>query len=149
MRMEMISSYKVYLDKKFVVEYHEGISTLEDVKNFKLDEARDKNYSPDYDLLMDIRKTTVKAIRSDVKEYIEFANAHKGISGKRKLAVITSTPRHVVIFTFLNLFEIKLSQKMKLFSSLDTALLWLGEPITLKDTDSCINNLKDKARSQL
>lgn len=145
--MELFSSYKVFLDKRFVVEYHEGFGTLENAIAFKINEAKDQDYSPDYDLLMDIRQTTVKAMRKDVKEYIEFANSHKGISGKRKLAVITSTPRHVVFFTFLNMFKTKLPQTMKIFSSLDAAMYWLGEPISINDADSCLKNLKNKAKT--
>ena len=49
-------------------------------------------------------------MRTDVREYVEFARSHKGISGNRKLAVITKTPRHVVLVTFLNMFKIRLPQ---------------------------------------
>ena len=147
--MELISHYKVFLDKKFIIEYHEGSGTLEKVMAFKLNEANDVNYSPNFDLLMDIRKTTIKGIPNDVRKYIEFALLHKGISGKRKLAVLTSSPRQVIYFTFLNMFPITLPQTMKIFSSLDAAMFWLGEPIPLNDVDSCLNNLKDKAKSYL
>ncbi|MCZ4694947.1 hypothetical protein DWB61_08090 [Ancylomarina euxinus] len=147
--MELISHYKIFHNKRFVVEYHEGVGTLEEVKTFKIKEANDPSYSPDFDLLMDIRKVTIKGIKNDVKEYIEFANSHQGISGHRKLAVITNTPRQVIFFAFLNMFKMKLPQIMKIFSSVEAALLWLGEPISLEDMDSCLNNLKDKAKSYL
>jgi len=98
---------------------------------------------------MDIRHTTVKGVKSDVKKYIEFANNHKGISGKRKLAVITSKPRHVVFFTFLNMFPSRLPQTMKLFSSIEAAMFWLGGPLELDEVKCCLDNLKDKVRTCL
>jgi len=145
--MKLISNYKVFLDKKIIIEYHEGIGTLEDVKAFKLKEASDINYSPDYDLLVDVRATTIEGMRNDVKDYIKFARSHKGISGNRKLAVITNTPRHVVFFTFLNMFKMRLPQTMKIFSSLDAAMFWLGEPIAIEDANACLMNLKNNAKS--
>ncbi|MGZ2371531.1 hypothetical protein ACXR6G_17255 [Ancylomarina sp. YFZ004] len=144
--MELTSHYKVFHEKRFVVEYHEGEGTLEKVKTFKIKEAKDPNYSPDYDLFMDIRKVTIKGMKRDVKGYIDFANSHQGISGHRKLAVITSTPRHVVFFTFLNMFKMRLPQIMKIFSSVEAALLWLGEPISVEDVDSYLKNLKNETK---
>lgn len=145
--MKFASSYKIFQEKRFIIEYHEGMGNLEDVKAFKLNESSDADYSPNYDLLVDIRKTTINAVRNDVKAYIEFANSHKGISGERKLAVVTSKPRHVVFFTFLNMFKIRLAQTMKIFSSVDAALFWLGAPMELKDAESCLNNLRENAKS--
>lgn len=147
--MKLISNYKVFLDKRFIVEYHEGAGNLKDVKAFKLKEARDTNYSPDYDLLVDVRGTIINGMRNDVREYIEFARSHKGISGNRKLAVITNTPRHVVFFTFLNMFKMRLPQTMKIFSSLDAAIFWLGEPISIEDADNCLMELKNNAQSYI
>jgi len=147
--MQFVSSYQIFKEKRFIVEYHEGIGDLKKIKAFKLKESDDQNYSPNFDLLMDIRHTTVKGVKSDVEEYIEFANSHKGISGKRKLAVITSKPRHVVFFTFLNMFPSKLPQSMKLFSSIEAAIFWLGEPLKLDEVKSCLDNLKNKARTCL
>ena len=147
--MKLISNYKVFLDKKFVVEYHEGSGTLEDVKAFKLKEASDIIYSPYYDLLIDVRATTIEGMRNDVKEYIKFARSHKGISGNRKLAVIANTPRHVVFFTFLNMFKIRLPQTMKIFSYLDAAMYWLGEPIAIEDANDCLKDLKSDAKSYI
>jgi hypothetical protein len=145
--MKLISNYKVFLDKKFIVEYHQGTGNLKNIKAFKLKEASDLNYSPDYNLLVDVRATSIEGIRNDVREYIEFARSHKGISGNRKLAVITNTPRHVVFFTFLNMFKMRLPQTMKIFSSLDAAMYWLGEPISIEDANDCLMNLKNNAKS--
>jgi hypothetical protein len=145
--MELISNYKVFHDKKFIIEFHEGSGTMQDVMVFKLKEADDVNYSPNYDLLIDVRTTKINAKRNDVKDYIEFALSHKGISGHRKLAIITNTPRHVVFFTFLNMFKIRLPQTMKIFSTIDAAMYWLGEPITIKDANDCLMDLKNNAKS--
>lgn len=147
--MQFVSSYKIFKEKGFIIEYHEGIGNLDNVISFKLKESEDRNYSPNFDLLMDIRHTTIKGVKSDVKKYIEFANRHKGISGKRKLAVITSKPRHVVFFTFLNMFPSRLPQTMKLFSSIEAAMFWLGGPLELDEVKCCLDNLKEKARTYL
>ena len=47
--MELISHYKVFHDKSFVVEYHERQGTLENLKAFKISEASDLNYSQNYE----------------------------------------------------------------------------------------------------
>jgi len=144
--MGLISNYKIFQDKRFVIEYHEGLGTLDKVIAFKLKEASDPNYSPDYDLLMDIRKTSISGKKEEAKKYMEFAKTHKGISGHRKLAVITSTPHHVIFFTFLNMFKIKLPQVMKIFSCVEAAIIWLGEPISVEDANSCLIELKNEAK---
>lgn len=142
--MKFLSSYQIFLDKRFIIEYHEGVMTLEKMKTFILKQSSDQNYSPNFDLLLDIRQITFKGFIKDIKDYIEFIKTHKGISGKRKLAVLASQPHQVVFSTFLSMFSVRLPQTMKIFSSLEAALFWLGEPLDIYQTNSCLNHLKEK-----
>lgn len=145
--MKLISDYKVFLDRKFILEFHDGAGTMEDVMAFKLKEAEDVNYSPNYDLLIDVRDTKINAVTDEIKDYIEFIKLHKGISGNRKLAILTNTPRHVVFFTLLSMFKTQLAQNLKIFSTIEAAILWLGEPISIEDANNCIMNFKSKTKS--
>ena len=142
--MQFLSSYQIFLDKRFIIEYHEGVMTLERMKTFIIKESSDQDYSPNFDMLLDIRQITFKGFIKDIKDYIEFLRSHKGISGKRKLAVLTSKPHQVVFSTFLSMFSVKLPQTMKIFSSLEAALFWLGDPVDTYKVNSCLNHLKEK-----
>lgn len=147
--MKLISSYKVFPDKRLVLEFHAGIGTFERLKAFKLVEAADSNFSHNYDTLIDIRNTTIDGDRKDVNRYIEFAAAHGGVSGKRKMAVLTDTPKHVVFFTFMNMFSIALPQSMKLFSTPEAAISWLGDPLGYDEVNSCLQALSEEAKMYL
>ncbi|RXQ95929.1 hypothetical protein EO244_06400 [Ancylomarina salipaludis] len=143
--MQFLSSYQIFFDEKFIIEYHEGIMTLEKMKNFNLKESSNQDYSPNFDLLLDIRQITFKGFVKDIKDYIEFVRSHKDISGKRKLAVLASKPYQVVFSTFLSMFSVKLPQTMKIFNSLEAAMFWLGHPLDIRKVNSCLNHLKENA----
>ena len=147
--MKLISSYKVFSDKRLVFELHAGIGTFDRLKAFKLTEAADTNFSHDYDTLIDIRNTTIDGDRKDVESYIEFAIAHGGVSGKRRMAVLTDTPKHVVFFTFMNMCTIGLPQSMKLFSTTEAAISWLGDPLTYNEVNTCLQKLLGEAKAYL
>ena len=147
--MKLVSSYKVFPDKRLVLEFHEGIGTFERLEAFKLNEAEDSNFSHNYDTLIDIRNTVIDGDRNDVKRYIEFAIAHGGVSGKRRMAVVTDTPKHVVFFTFMNMCAIALPQNMKLFSTPEAAISWLGDPLSYNEVNTCLQNLRGIAKAYL
>ena len=114
-----------------------------------MNEAADSNFSHNYDTLIDIRNTIIDVDRKDVKRYIEFAIFHGRVSGKRRMAVVTDTPKHVVFFTFMNMLTIVLPQSMKLFSTTEAAISWMGDPLTYNEVNTCLQKLRGESKVYL
>jgi hypothetical protein len=86
------------------------------------------NYSDQYAILVDIREAELPDFLGKMHEFIDFIQqASKETSLKRKCAIVTSTPRDVVIGEMLRLRleEINFDLKVSIFSSREAALYWL------------------------
>lgn len=92
----MTSSYVILKEKKLVIDMFDGALTLENFKGHKLKQVAEKDFSPEYSLIIDFRFIEVRMTIEDVKEYAEFVAKRGDVIGVRKAAVIVKNPNQFI-----------------------------------------------------
>ena len=144
-----MSSYKTYMiipEKKLILGYVSGKITWKEVIEFKRGLTFDQNYSPNFNIIDDIRDVIVELNdNSDILEFIEFANSDRTFFGSRKSAVITISPNQVVNTELLIEMKKDLPINFKAFSSTSAAFEWIGIPSNeMQNIDLCFNDLRSQ-----
>lgn len=125
--MKLFPDYKIVTQLKIIIEYYEGELNLEPLIEFKKRQAADKNYSPHYDIIADLRKCDLKINPDEVDSYMEFLVKNRMIVGNRKNAIITQEPYQVVFSELLKRSYSRLSKTIEIFSSVSAALNWINK----------------------
>lgn len=123
--------YKILTEIPVIVEYYEGLITLNDLIEFEIREMNDENYSPDLNTITDLRNAKLSALDYEVNEFVNFLKQTKGIVGNRKVAIITNTPDQVAITSLYSMYTKDLPIKNEVFSTIEAAISWLGLPVSL------------------
>jgi hypothetical protein len=133
-------TYKIIPDLKLIIEFGSGDLNYEKAINLKLEEIKEKDYNATYNFLVIFTHCTILLTKEDLTNYLEFLKEHKDITGKRRSALLTNTPNHIV-FSYLHRESMKeFPINFEVFSTLPAALFYLGLPM---DVGSTINALID------
>ena len=121
----MFGTYKIIPKERLIVEYHSDEIAVSDFMESRKIISSDKDYSPDYDLVLDFRDVIMIASREDIDQFARFFKGFDPILGKRKSAYLTSIPNHVVVTTLFS-SEIRGSSiTPKTFSTVGALVRWL------------------------
>lgn len=142
----MKSSYCILKDENLIVEYHEGVTTLQDLIAFRMQQGTDVNFSPTYNLISDIRNLTFDAAPSDIDAFAAFHKQNPNLIGKRKNAVLTETPDQVVLVTMFDSSHIDLLQSIHIVSTISAAISWVRTGLSVATINSILDDLKGKAK---
>jgi len=137
------STYRILDDVAFIIEYHRGLLTLESMIQFRKKQVQDAKFSPDYNILMDMRDVMITGKPVEVAEYVSFYQQNKNITGNRHIAVLTDTPNQVFYITLFEKYSNKLSQKTKIFSTIEASIKWLNVNISEDQVDLIIHKLRE------
>ncbi len=118
--------YKIIPDKRLIIEYFEGILTLDEILKFVRCIKMDKNFDTSFNSLIDLSDMEMEVSAKEVEKYVNYLKKNKSLMGNRKLAMITKTPEHVVIATLYKLLGKDLPLNIKVFSTFEAAIRWLG-----------------------
>lgn len=138
------SDYRILKKSSLIIEYHEGLFTLEGIIGFRKKQALDTEFSSDYNILMDLSNTEIAGSIEEVKNYVKFYIDNKNIVGERSMAVLTNTPNQVFYTTLFEQHNNQLPQKTKIFSTIGAALRWLNANIA---ESKVVDILKDLRKS--
>ena len=92
---------------------------VESVKN-------DKNYNSSFNSLIDLSDVEIDVSAKEVEKYVNYLRLNSHLLDNRKLAMITKTPDHVVLVTLYKLFGKDLPLNIRVFSTFNAAVRWLG-----------------------
>jgi len=135
--------YSVFPDLKVVIEYFDDVITLSDIIEHKKNIVIDKQYNLNYNSIIDFRNAQLLLNEDDLNDYINFVITKSKINGKRKVALLTDTPNHVVVLTMFDMLSKSLPMKYNIFSTMEASLEWVGVSVCYIDLiDKCIENLK-------
>lgn len=142
-------TYKIIPELKLVIEFGYGTLNFEKGLSFKLEEVKDKAFDPTFNFLVVYTDVHVQFSKKDINHYVDLLKEHTEIIGKRKSAMLTKTPNHVV-FNYLYREALKeFPMTFEIFSTLDAALKWLGVPIeNSAKIKSLIDNFIESATLQ-
>ena len=139
--MKDFFTYKILPELKLVIELGYGTLNFDKGLSFKLEEVKDKDFDPTFNFLVVYTHVNVQISKKDINHYVEALKKHKEIIGKRRSAMLTSTPNHVV-FNYLYREALReFPMTFEIFSSLGPALIWLGVPI---ENENKIKGLIDR-----
>jgi hypothetical protein len=104
----------------------------------KKTESSDDLFNSDYNICVDFREFETKLDSSVKESTMNFFNFLKGLDLNGKIAILATAPHQVVISVILKeLSTILRSVRMEVFSTVESALMYLGNPVENLDT---INN---------
>lgn len=140
------NSYKVGFlvlpEKKLIIEYHQGLIIIDALIEYKKQQAAHPDFSPNYDILVDLTKTVFSRKPKNIEKYIDYLSKHTEIAGLRKVALLADGPDSVVIATLYQQMHGKLKQEPRIFSTLEIALDWLRCDITAENVSGILDTLR-------
>ncbi len=131
--MKNYIDFIILKDKKLILEYYYGIIQIEDFIRIHKRKSNDKDFNPNYNLLIDFRDADIRLSKKDVLELVQFHKNNPKLFGTRYAAHITKTPKQVVAGTKFDTLNKELPVKIKVFSTVEAALSWVR--LSLKDKD--------------
>lgn len=142
--MKKIISYKILHYQKIIIEYYSGPISLIDIKELKLAEIKDNNFDSSYNILMDGRETNLLTSYQDILDLIDFIKSNPKIIGKRNSSFLTKTPNQVAQTTLLKLQSEILPMNYNIFSTMDSALKFIG---VSKDNYLIVENIINEMKN--
>ena len=139
------NSYRIIKEMRLIVEYHKGVGKLEDAIAFRTIQAADPDFSPDFDIIMDLRDLLFDVQFSDMKGFGDFYLQNINLMGKRHNALITETPSQVVVATLFKRMNVSLPQTIKVVSTVGAAINWVNSELSGQQVTAIIEELKQKA----
>jgi hypothetical protein len=119
-------SYYILREPNLVIQYLQGIVTLDVLKEIKLRIWADVNYNPEYPLLVDIQKGELYLTENELQDYGSWINCNQASSKKPvKSAILTDTPNQVATATLFILKNDIISLNYEVFSTIDGAAYYL------------------------
>lgn len=126
--------YKILDIKRLVIICMRDVVTPDDVIDFIYGLIKDSTYDPAYSTLVDLREAELLYDMQGLKRTLEVMQKTQGFTAERRVVYITSMSSQVVPPMLLNSGRFKAPMKVKVFSTLDTGLKWLGiEGVTVED----------------
>lgn len=129
MKKLLNSNYKILVEQQLMIEVVEGIITPGSLMNLKIIELQDKDFSPSYNVIGDVRNTTFDITTSQIEAFVNFIVANKDSFAINKSAIIFSTINQQIYISILKSFQSEFPQSLKICTSLDEALAWVGSDI--------------------
>lgn len=125
--------FSILTDYNLIIESVSGNIAFEDYFNLKQKEFNDKNFDPNYNVLIDFRHVEFnvepKEIKNKIKHVVSTILKMPDSFGKRKSAFIATTPNQVAILTmYIRTGNIPVSSEI--FSTVEAALDWLDVPVS-------------------
>ena len=125
-----------------VLRYYSGKIDLTEIISSMKDLAALEQFSPEFNILNDIRDAEVRADETEIKQLIDFIKQSEKLYGERKSVLLTDKPDQVVFGLLANLFNINSTIMVITVSTVKNAIRKLG--IINKYDDYITDNFKYK-----
>lgn len=126
--MRVNNNYYINKEGEYIIIYYSGEVGLEEIKELLISMGKDKNYSPKYSTVNDLRDCNLIADLAKLKEYIEFVKQNMHTVDIRKTAFLTSQPIQVVLTQLFSDSIQKFNVNSKVFTTSKAAIEWLANP---------------------
>lgn len=122
------SAYQILPEFNIIIDYFFGIISRSDLILHNNDLINDKEFNPDFSIIVDLRDSKLDFSIKEILSYIDFTKATPGMTGKRRTAILTKTPNQVAITSLYTLKMSGLPPVADIFSTPEAAINWLGIP---------------------
>ncbi|MDX8340815.1 hypothetical protein SLH46_16580 [Draconibacterium sp. IB214405] len=124
--MDSYIKYKIFPESRFIVEFMMGDLDYELFLDHKKRLFNDDEHDENYCVLSVLSHSKILLTADDVERYKSYLTDNKKVVGTRKVAVLTDTPKHVVISTIYKNAVKEFPMRFKIFSTYSAALQWLN-----------------------
>lgn len=140
------TNYEIFPALKLIVEYYAGDISLDLLIGTKKEISKNKNYNPNYNLIMDMRDSNFQYARESVNKFTDFFKSFQTIIGKRKVAYLTRNPNEVVATKLFSQQISDLELDTQTFTTVPAIINWVNiSGFTEDDFESIVCILKSKA----
>jgi len=127
--MEQYSNYKILKDENLIIEYYYGEVTTDVILDMKKMLMSDKNFNENFNSILDFRDSVLNIDSKGIEKIVKFIR-NIMCHSKRKIALLTHTPEHVVITTLFandvnDANDANLPMQYKIFSTLRATTTWI------------------------
>lgn len=119
-------NFIIVKEKKLIIEYYSGHIYLGDFIKAHDNKSNDKDFNVNFNLLIDFRDAEIHLDKKDVSELADYHKNNTKLFGSRYAAHITQTPSQVVAGTKFDMYKNDLPIKIKVFSTVEASLKWVG-----------------------
>lgn len=126
-------------------ELLEGDIYLEDLVNMLKKQVYHPSYKVTNNVLTDTRKARMHITGKEMEKLVEYIASQGFLMIKKKLALLTKEPNHVVASTLfsLNMKDSEHPQLINVYSTVDAVIHWLNLPWNTHDYKKIIANPSD------
>ena len=126
-------SYRVIQEYNLNFERFRGEFTVNDLFDYKRQEFADSGYLTTNNLLSDIRECHFDVSDEDLTLYMQYIHGFKGQFKHKRVAFITDSPNQVLWVNLMVMQKLDLDLMFNVFSTIASALRWVGVPFELVD----------------
>ncbi|WP_297096754.1 hypothetical protein [uncultured Draconibacterium sp.] len=127
--MSNIITYKIFPEIKLVLELAIGELHYKPFEDYKRRLIDDSAFDSSFNHLSVFYHSEFCFAKEDIENYKNFLAENKKVIGDRKVAVLTSAPKHVAISTIYANAVKDLPMNFMIFSTYKAALSWLDIPL--------------------
>src|ERR1035437_4607812 len=128
------AGYKILNEHRLIIEFRSGFVTMESLKAYRLQQANDNEFNPDFDILKELTEMDVDIVVSDLEPYANYiAQLRKPHGTNIKEACIVKTAHQIVYAQLLKKQMDKLSMQFNIYTNIKSAIDWLDKPITKEE----------------
>jgi len=135
------TGYVILKEKHLIIEVFDGALNLENYKSHRLTQSLDVDFSPNYNLFVDLRLVTVTGTLQDVKAYVDYVIEIGNRIGRRNTAILVSTPNQKIYAHELSQLK-GLLHDLKIFTHMEPAVKWVSNDISVKEVEEIILKLR-------
>lgn len=136
-----ILNYKIFPDKKLIIECIRGIVHVDEFIQLKSCESHDQMYNSTYNVFVDLLGSEPKVRDAELHHLVRYFKNNPSFFERRNVAVLTDSPNQVVTTELFNLYYKKESTNLKIASTLYTAIQWVG--LSPNDAQFIIDTIKE------
>ena len=128
--MNKIGAYKVFVDKRLIIEYYSGCINLNDLISLKEVIRQESNYNFSFNTVIDFRDATVNLDKADLIKLLDYFSNEFKANGFRNVAYLGSTTsfaKTIALFSDLAESKIELNIYPNVFSMAKRASNWLND----------------------
>lgn len=124
------------------IEVLYGEIGIEDLKEMVLEEMSHPLFRGDADVITDMRRARFTMSAREIEQWVETLASFDAIRLKKKVGYLTCSPNHVVASTLMqhSISDKRYPQSMKIFSTIDPMLMWLGKTLDAKEYGKIIGS---------
>lgn len=136
------TAYAIFPEERLLLEVYSGVMNFDKLKLFKVNEASNPLFNPDYDRITISNDLIIALLLSELDEYIAFLNSKDiKLSGRRKTLYVANTPNNDVYYSYLKGKQAGLPEDIFVVRNLDQALAVLHKEHLKKQLESLISKM--------